>query len=874
MADKKPIRAVFNDSNVATGLAEFQSGDTVGLTHGGLGVSLSIGSAGQVLKVNSGASALEFGNVEAVVNIDNATDLTSATLATTDLLLASDGGTEGRVTLAQLDTLFSGTSKTLTNKTLTTPTITTPIINAGAQLKNGSTSAGFLEFFEDSDNGSNKVTLIGPASTADITLTLPAAAGTIVASGDTGTVTNAMLAGSIAASKLAGSIGNSKLSNSSITVSDGSSTTDISLGGTLTLAATANETTVSESSGTVTIGIVDNPTIGGNLTVTGNLTVNGSTTTLSTTNSVIEDKLIELSTGTTGTPSGDIGIVGERGSSDNVFIGFDESADEFVVGTGSFTGATTGDLTITKGTFSSAGNKIYRAGTTNAVSLVASSSLAGNVTLTLPVNDGDANQLLATDGSGNLSFISATAASGAGLSNVSDDSTPSLGGDLDVETSSIVSASNRNIAITPNGSGVVRLDGNVDIESGSISLKNSGTQSKIDFYCESSNAHYARLQAPAHSAFAGNITLTLPATTDTLVGRTTTDTLTNKTLTSPTINSPTINSPTIVFEGSTADSFETTLAVTDPTADRTITFPNVSGTVITTGNLSEVTSAGVFSSSIVFEGSTADSFETTLAVTDPTADRTVTLPNATDTLVGKATTDTLTNKSIDLANNTVTGTLAQFNTAVSNATLVSTTGSETLTNKSIDLANNTLTGSLSEFNSALQSESFVGLAASQTLTNKTLTSPIINTPTVGTSLTLLEDAVMIFEGATNDSFETTLTVVDPTADRTVSLPNATDTLVGKATTDTLTNKSIDSDNNTITNLVNADIKSSAAIEFSKMENLTASRALVSDGSGDVSVSAVTSTEIGHLDGVSSNIQTQLDTKTTPAFAIAQAIALG
>ena len=81
-------------------------------------------------------------------------------------------------------------------------------------------------------------------------------------------------------------------------------------------------------------------------------------------------------------------------------------------------------------------------------------------------------------------------------------------------------------------------------------------------------------------------------------------------------------------------------------------------------------------------------------------------------------------------------------------------------------------------------------------------------------------------------------------------------------------------NNTITNIVNADIKSSAAIEFSKMENLTNSRALVSDSSGDVSVSAVTATEIGHLDGVSSNVQTQLDTKTTAAFAIAQAIALG
>tara|TARA_R100000008_G_scaffold63949_2_gene41093 strand:+ start:35 stop:2638 length:2604 start_codon:yes stop_codon:yes gene_type:complete len=867
MADKKPIRAVFNDSNVATGLAEFQSGDTVGLTHGGLGVSLSIGSAGQVLKVNSGASALEFGNVEAIVNIDGATNLESATLATTDKLLLSDGGTEGRVTLAQLDTLFSGTSKTLTNKTLTSPTLTTPAITG-----NATTTGSFI--FEGSTADSFETTLTVTDPTADRTITIPNVTGTIVTTGDTGSVTNTMLAGSIAASKLAGSIGNSKLSNSSITVSDGSNTSAISLGGTLTFAGTTNETTVAESSGTVTVGIVDNPTIGGNLTVTGNLTVNGTTTTVSTTNTTVSDKLIELATGTSGTPSGDVGLVGERGSSANVFIGFDESADEFTVGTGTFTGATTGDLSITKGTFSSAGLRLYDPSDgSHYVSLV-SPSISGNISFVLPNNDGDANQLLATDGSGNLSFISATAASGAGLSNVSDDSSPSLGGDLDVETSAIVSASNRNIAITPNGSGVVRLDGNVDIQSGSISLKNSGTQSRIDFYCESSNAHYARLQAPAHSAFAGNITLTLPATTDTLVGKTTTDTLTNKTLTSPTINSPTINSPTIVFEGSTADSFETTLAVTDPTADRTITFPNVSGTVITTGNLSEVTSAGVFSSSIVFEGSTADSFETTLAVTDPTADRTITLPNATDTLVGKATTDTLTNKSIDLANNTLTGSLAEFNSALQSESFASLTGSETLTNKSIDLANNTLTGSLSEFNSALQSESFVGLAASQTLTNKTLTSPIINTPTVGTSLTLLEDAVMIFEGATNDSFETTLTVVDPTADRTVSLPNATDTLVGKATTDTLTNKSIDSDNNTITNLVNADIKSSAAIAFSKMENLTASRALVSDGSGDVSVSAVTSTEIGHLDGVSSNIQTQLDAKASSSFAIAQAIALG
>ena len=77
---------------------------------------------------------------------------------------------------------------------------------------------------------------------------------------------------------------------------------------------------------------------------------------------------------------------------------------------------------------------------------------------------------------------------------------------------------------------------------------------------------------------------------------------------------------------------------------------------------------------------------------------------------------------------------------------------------------------------------------------------------------------------------------------------------------TLTNKSIDSDNNTITNIVNADIKSSAAIAFSKMADLTASRALASDANGDVSVTSVTATELGYLDGVSSAIQTQLDAK--------------
>lgn len=73
-------------------------------------------------------------------------------------------------------------------------------------------------------------------------------------------------------------------------------------------------------------------------------------------------------------------------------------------------------------------------------------------------------------------------------------------------------------------------------------------------------------------------------------------------------------------------------------------------------------------------------------------------------------------------------------------------------------------------------------------------------------------------------------------------------------------------------ITNSEINAAAAIAFSKMENLTASRALVSDGSGDVSVSAVTATELGYLDGVTSNIQTQINgALTNPMDAVGQVI---
>lgn len=301
MADKTPLRAVFNDSSIATGLAEFQSGDTIPVTHGGTGLS-SLGSALQVLRVNSAGNALEFAAA------------------------------------------------------------------AGSQ---------------------NVFSTIAVAGQSDV-----------VADASTDTLT-------------------------------------IAAGTGMTITTTAGTDTITFATSAITSVAADtSPQLGGNLDVNGN----------------------------------------------------------------SIVSASNGNISITP----NGSGKIILDG------------------LSFPTSDGSADQVLKTDGSGNLSFATVSGG-GSGIASLAADSSPQLGGDLDVNGNDIVSVSNGNINLLPNGSGKVILDGNgssggVTITDGNIDIRTgTGAVSKVKFYCESSNAHAQTLQAQPHSAGSSAV-ITLPVATGTLIG--------------------------------------------------------------------------------------------------------------------------------------------------------------------------------------------------------------------------------------------------------------------------------------------------------------------------------------------------------------------
>ena len=285
----------------------------------------------------------------------------------------------------------------------------------------------------------------------------------------------------------------------------------------------------------------------------------------------------------------------------------------------------------------------------------------------------------------------------------------------------------------------------------------------------------------------------------------------------------------------TLETFRTTYNSTAGDVGDIASLLNATGTIASSTDIVEAVVAmnteiaalkagtSIFETKIVFEGATDDAHETTLQVTDPTADRTITLPNLSGTVSTIDGTETLTNKTLTapvitsgVFNTAISGTafLDEDNMASDSATKLASQQSikayvdATITAQdldvtsdsgtiAIDLDSETLTiaggtgidttGASNTITIAVDS-TVATLTGTQTLTNKTLTSPTINTPTItnltATTLTLTDSSI-VFEGATADAHETTLTVVDPTADRTLTLPNETGTLVTSASQATL-----------------------------------------------------------------------------------------
>jgi hypothetical protein len=327
----------------------------------------------------------------------------------------------------------------------------------------------------------------------------------------------------------------------------------------ITMTGSSSDTAVftAGTNGTLSIVTTDDSAAAANITITadGTFEADGTTITLDSSGDIVLDadganvtfkdggtSILDIANNSTdveftvSTADKNFKIKGTDGSSAITALDIDMA----LAGKATFNGDVVvgGDLTVTgddivMGT-NTAGNLLVADGTNfNSIAV-------GDLSAITSVAADDVLIAVDTSGGGLKKITRSALVSGlaAGtMSDIVDDTSPQLGGDLDVNGQDIVSTSNGNITITPNGSGVLRVDGSngIDMQSGAISIKNSGAESYIRFYCESSNAHYTQLQAAPHSAYSGNVTVVLPASADTLVGRATTDTLTNKTLTTPVI---------------------------------------------------------------------------------------------------------------------------------------------------------------------------------------------------------------------------------------------------------------------------------------------------------------------------------------------------
>jgi len=350
---------------------------------------------------------------------------------------------------------------------------------------------------------------------------------TLTHAADTGLTLNGTFAATSVTANSGVVVDNITIDGTEIDLSSGDLTLDVA--GDIILDADGDNVTIKDGSNT-TLDIVSNSTTSVTLDAPGDIVIDagGGNVTIKDDGTSILDIAnnstdVEL---TVSTADKNFAIKGTDGSSAITALDIDMA----LAGKATFSGdvVVTGDLTVTgddivMGT-NTAGNLLIADGTN--FNSVAATSLSEISTV---AND---DVFLAVDTSGGglkkitrSTIVSGLAASGAAISNVVEDTTPQLGGDLDMNGQDIVTTSNADIELAPNGTGHVTVKGN-------------DNQGAIQFNCEN-NSHGQLLRAAPHSASANN-TLILPSgsndgSAQALVAVDITQTLTNKTLTTPVI---------------------------------------------------------------------------------------------------------------------------------------------------------------------------------------------------------------------------------------------------------------------------------------------------------------------------------------------------